>query len=70
MNSVENLFVLEQLGRQRFEEDLREAERNRLVRQAEASKAETAGWGRRLRAARIGRRIIENATGAGEVPGL
>lgn len=61
---------MELLGRLRFEEGLREAERDRLVRQVEVDNTEAAAAGQMPDAAPSRRRILGNANGAGEVPGL
>lgn len=83
MNMMENLFVVERLGRLRFQEGLRQAELNRLARQAEIETRHASllrkvlGWigaaavsETASTSSRDGGRLVSSATGAGEVPGL
>lgn len=69
VNSVENVYVREMLARYRFEENLREAEQNRLIREAEATSSPAAS-DVGASPSRSRGRIAGNATSAGKVSGL
>lgn len=71
-----NDVLLERLGRQRLQEELRLAERQRLVRQAQ-KRSRGSVWAKAARAlakdastADGGGRISPDAPRAGEMPGL
>lgn len=82
---MDNRFILEMIGRHRFEEILRDAQKDRLVREAERENEKplwervvtwvagtahaVATAGGASTASETGGRMA-NATGAGEVPGL
>ena len=73
---MENRYSMEMLNRQRIEEILHTADRERLIRQAEDPDRPQSllnrvlAWAAGAYAAQDGGRIGPDATGAREVPGL
>lgn len=74
MKMMENLYVVEQLARERFAEEIELAEQHRRTKAAEHTGFRTPNPGRRAqefgRKAYTGGKVVARAPGTGEVPGL